>query len=1501
MPSDVAWSNDAGALVMNLNSNAHPGTNDEVNDAADHNKRSPASSSARLKDVADSYLRQLHGGNTTTRILAAQGLGALPSFLPPAQGADALRRAVELGVLGSLIDVLVMDDEMPVQEACLMAVAALLVSTAPYEDHSAPVRPLHLKLLGASILRPEVVTQIGYLLTATTNSRVVLAAARVVAITAPYITQANDIYVLNSRLIPALLAAAAARPDPNSGERRTSGHANGDGGSGVPAVTSGSITPRDAAVCVLALLTLAQATPDLYATVCTADFLQAVSVLYERCIDPGQTSDAVLPADAAALLLQAATLAPNPRWLLPKLSPGHARTMERNLEDSNVLDCLLSFVAVETGNLRKLGDDLAAAAGGNAAAVIEQNSLDMEQLQAEMRERRQQLAEARVEMQDALRKLETAEAEAARAKREAETAVQRGGDSPERRQARREAEADAVAAEAEAEERRRGVDAAEVAVEQLQVEVAALRRAVAPLRWQNERMARLRDVMQAWREQYGFKSRSKMKLSRPNLAMLIQVLAFLESGVKPGLPLERGTRQSGGPVAAGPSREHVAAVQAKLLEAGLVQALVQLFTVMSGMSSLMEEFAALEGDLALQPDLAEALKGAATLLQREASGLSAINRRAELRLQQVHAEASRLRKALKLELPLPEGSAIGVSVELRPGNGLSRTVRQEDVQQRLEALESELNDLEAALGNSEPLVDFLQERIKAVDAASSAVSDSYATFLKAFPSQAAPTTPAIAPAGGRDVPSPSSPSVFPAGNANGHANDKKEPHSRTLRLASRSIMAKDLTHPAGHLLGLLSRVLAPVSRGSVLNVPALLRQLLGRPPDGTASAAWPPLPANPPEAPPSNSAPADRPRSRSTGRIRSKSVGSAAVAGERPNSASVQGIAAAQPTSARSIGAGANAERSSIMGGLRASGGFGVSFGTTGYGSGFGSFPGNGPFPTDYKGRPVRYSKDSMYGIIQEKSIPRSSTATGQGSQTATPGASAVLVARNSVTIPVVAPELAASVSMPLAEESRRVVHQAVSSVLFDPIDPNVLGPGLARASAASLTLPDGLTSRPSMVYGSRAHGATARSMPLEAAEPEKPAEAASGSDTSVLDALLMQSELLCEVMRALAVLQQFSKSTTRICRQLPAAVSYASLRPGALGPYMARLHAMWAAAIARHPEMRVQIADSVAEIAQLALVPGSDFEAVYRNTGMLEMLVQMLASGLRPAKTGAKVGVRKPVAGGEETVKTGATGLKPRYVGRLTATAPPTLRVGPAQQAEQAAAGQALRAISQAQNEVLGSIAQDEKLLTRLSMLVLDHSMSWAARQASADLLSDLVLGGSPGAEAAVASGAYAGLVEMLNRDMYPFLNQDPRCSKETVVSALACLVAHPELLEGVVAAAKATHGPSSGLPLSCTQQVMSAILRSLWQVVWQVYTTYTSNRTGHGRYVDPDLISALTSTAATAARELAVLADTVAEARRMMISDMGLRSKVNPPFLQAIKNSPLQEALVELRKNLS
>eukprot|EP00198_Chlamydomonas_reinhardtii_P006725 XP_001696061.1 predicted protein [Chlamydomonas reinhardtii] len=196
---------------------------------------------------------------------------------------------------------------------------------------------------------------------------------------------------------------------------------------------------------------------------------------------------------------------------------------------------------------------------------------------------------------------------------------------------------------------------------------------------------------------------------------------------------------------------------------------------------------------------------------------------------------------------------------------------------------------------------------------------------------------------------------------------------------------------------------------------------------------------------------------------------------------------------------------------------------------------------------------------------------------------------------------------------------------------------------------------------------------------------------------------------------------------------------------------------------------------------------------------------------------------------------------------------------------------------------------------------MAWPARLAAADLLADLVLGGGGGAAAALAGGAYAGLAEVMNRDTYPYLNQDPRGSKSTVVSALAAVAAHEELLEAVVTAAAAPSGPCSGLPLDSADQVLAAILRSLWGVCQQVYNTMSADRTGRGRYVDPALISALTSTAATAAHELAVLADTQPQARRVLQSELGLARKISISFLQAIKDAPLYEALLELRKNIT
>lgn len=242
----------------------------------------------------------------------------------------------------------------------------------------------------AQVMRPEVLAQLGYLLTVTPNPRVVMAAARLLAITAPHaahVPGADASILYDSRVIPALLAATSYNNNhrPNGIENGYVTGARGQGGS-TPGGRSGSVTPggartpllpgsspriprearpaapsgspsaapseadgtgetplslgpppaaplqiRDSAACALALLELSETTVGLYAAVHTCDLYQALCVLYGRALEPGQPSGAVLPADVVALLLRAVCFNPHARWL-PQLPRGHARALERHLE-----------------------------------------------------------------------------------------------------------------------------------------------------------------------------------------------------------------------------------------------------------------------------------------------------------------------------------------------------------------------------------------------------------------------------------------------------------------------------------------------------------------------------------------------------------------------------------------------------------------------------------------------------------------------------------------------------------------------------------------------------------------------------------------------------------------------------------------------------------------------------------------------------------------------------------------------------------------------------------------------------------------------------------------------------------------------------------------------------------------------------------------------------------------------------------------------------------------
>lgn len=74
-----------------------------------------------------------------------------------------------------------------------------------------------------------------------------------------------------------------------------------------------------------------------------------------------------------------------------------------------------------------------------------------------------------------------------------------------------------------------------------------------------------------------------------------------------------------------------------------------------------------------------------------------------------------------------------------------------------------------------------------------------------------------------------------------------------------------------------------------------------------------------------------------------------------------------------------------------------------------------------------------------------------------------------------------------------------------------------------------------------------------------------------------------------------------------------------------------------------------------------------------------------------------------------------------------------------------------------------------------------------------------------------------------------------------------------------------------------------------------------GRGKFVDADLVSALTATAAAAAAHLAQLAETHPQARSVLKGEMRLGAKLTTGFMQAIKDPALYATIMQLRATLS
>ncbi len=66
--------------------------------------------------------------------------------------------------------------------------------------------------------------------------------------------------------------------------------------------------------------------------------------------------------------------------------------------------------------------------------------------------------------------------------------------------------------------------------------------------------------------------------------------------------------------------------------------------------------------------------------------------------------------------------------------------------------------------------------------------------------------------------------------------------------------------------------------------------------------------------------------------------------------------------------------------------------------------------------------------------------------------------------------------------------------------------------------------------------------------------------------------------------------------------------------------------------------------------------------------------------------------------------------------------------------------------------LGDDKASLASLMSLTLDHSLGWVARLSAAVLLSRVICAGGRGAEAAVGCGAFVALLELMDRDTFPF-----------------------------------------------------------------------------------------------------------------------------------------------------
>ncbi|KAG1653420.1 hypothetical protein FOA52_009129 [Chlamydomonas sp. UWO 241] len=469
---------------------------------------------------------------------------------------------------------------------------------------------------------------------------------------------------------------------------------------------------------------------------------------------------------------------------------------------------------------------------------------------------------------------------------------------------------------------------------------------------------------------------------------------------------------------------------------------------------------------------------------------------------------------------------------------------------------------------------------------------------------------------------------------------------------------------------------------------------------------------------------------------------------------------------------------------------------------------------------------------------------------------------------------------------------------------------------------------------------------------PTAPAATSATSATTVplLDVILTQADMLQRLLTALVDVRTRCSAAARAARLLPTSLAYAQIHADNLARHLPLLLPLLADAMSHHPSRAKDVADAVAGVALSGVVLPGEYEPLLVRSGVVRSLVELLTSGEgtmadadealgellaahglgtdgtpgavdadydgipdykqnKPAKKPQSARSERDTGGADDKSPSrhapGGGVLSAHGAIGIPATRPTRARV-----AKQEAAARALLAISRKHPKVCEAIGQDEATVRAVAALALDHSTRWGARLAAISLLATLVASGGPAADMALRCGAFTALVELMERDTYPYYRQvlevqDGRGSKDGIIDALKTIALSPELQDTVAEGQGKwlASGVASGyrLVLNSSNDVLEVAVRSLWGVVETLRTLMAADTSGGGRFVDATQLGPL---AGSCRKAVAALGEVCASETSAvdMLRRVGALSKLGSQLLQALNTEPqLAAELVGLRARLS